>query len=82
MRRDEVRVDREPEDPKASVEVVLPDRRVPLRRPALQHLGAPDVVDEHVDVSVLVAETHGQPLDLRGIEMVDAHRDAGAAERP
>ena len=55
VRRDEVGVDREPEDPQAGVEVVLPDRGVPLVGSALQDLGAPDVVDQHVDVPVVVA---------------------------
>ena len=35
------------------VEVVLPDRGVPLGRAALEHLAAPDVVDEHVEVAVV-----------------------------
>ena len=56
MRRDEVRVDREPQDPQSLVEIVLPDGRVPVGRAALQHFGAPDVVDEHVDVAVVVPD--------------------------
>ena len=76
VRRDDVRVDGQPEDAKAGVEIVLPDRRVPLRRSALQDLGAPDVVDEHVDVAVLVAQLAGQPLHLRGIEVIDLLGDA------
>ena len=47
--RDQVRVDREPQQPQAVVEVVLPDRLVPLE----QVLGAPDVVDEHVEPALL-----------------------------
>ena len=38
---------------------------------ALEHLGAPDVVDEHVDVAVLVANPVGQCGDLVGVEVVD-----------
>ena len=57
------------------VEVVLPDRRVPLGRAALEHLGAPDVVDQHVDVAVLAPDPLGQAAHLLGVEMVDAHRD-------
>ena len=63
-----------------SVEVVLPDRRVPLRRTALQHLAAPDVVDEHVDVAVLVAEPVGQRSHLLRVQVVDRHGDADATE--
>ena len=62
------------------VEVVLPDRRVPLRRAALQQLAAPDVVDEHVEVPVVAGDAPGETLHLRGVEMVDDDRDAGAAE--
>ena len=39
--------------PQAGVEVVLPDRRVPVGRAALEHLAAPDVVDEHVEAAVV-----------------------------
>ena len=40
---------RQPQHPQPVVEVVLPDRRVPLE----QVLAAPDVVDEHVEPSLL-----------------------------
>ena len=80
MRRDEVRVDREAEDAQPLVEVVLPDRRVPVGRSTLELLGAPDVVDEDIDVAVLVADPLGQRLDLGGVEMVDGNCDARPAE--
>jgi len=80
MRRDEVGLDGEPQDSQTIVEVVLPDGRVPLRRSALQHFGAPDVVDEHVDVAVVRPNLLGQRLHLAGIEMVDCGGDTGAAE--
>ena len=80
MGGDEMRVDREPEYSQAAVEVVLPDRRVPLTRAALEQLAAPDVVDEHVDVAVLGPDPLGQVLHLIGVEVVDCDRDAVAAE--
>ena len=80
VRRDEVGVDREAEDPETRGEVVLPDGRVPLGRAALQLLAAPDVVDEHVDVAQVVADLLGQLLHLTGIEMVDGAGDPGAAQ--
>ena len=80
MGGDEVGVDGEPEDPETLVEVVLPDGRVPLGRAALEQLAAPDVVDEHVDVAVVVPDLLGQALHLVGVEMVDCGRDTGAAE--
>ena len=42
-------VDAQPQDPQAVVQIVFPDRPVPRRRRALEHLGAPDVVDQDVD---------------------------------
>ena len=80
MGRDEVGVDGEPEDAKTVVEIELPDRRVPVGRTAFEHLAAPDVVDEDVDVAVLPPDVVGEVLHLVGIEMVDDGRDAGAAE--
>src|SRR5882672_6776630 len=80
MRRDEVRVDGEPQYSESLVEVVRPDGRVPLRGPALEQLAAPDVVDEHVDVAVIGPDPVGQGLHSSGIEMVDGDRDAGPAQ--
>ena len=80
VRRDEVGVDRESKDAQPGVEVVLPDRRVPVVGAALQDLGAPDVVDQHVDVAVVVPDPLGETPHLVGVEMVDRDRDAGAAE--
>ena len=47
--RDQVGVDREAQHSQAALQVVLPDRLVPVE----QVLGAPDVVDEHVEAAVL-----------------------------
>ena len=74
---DQVGVDREPEQPEPVVEVVLPHRRVPLE----QVLGAPDVVDEHVEAVVVGVDPLDQAADLLGLEVVDRHRDALAARR-
>ena len=80
MRRDEVRVDGKPQYPQAVVEIELPEGCVPLRWTALQEFATPDVVDEHVDVSVVVADLLGQSRYLRRIEMVDGHRDSRTTE--
>jgi hypothetical protein len=45
---DQVRVDRQPQDAQADVDVVPPDRCVPVGRAALEALRAPDVVDQNV----------------------------------
>ncbi len=76
MGRDEVRVDGEPQYPEAVVEVVLPDRCVPLR----QGLRAPDVVDEYVDVAVVVPCSLRQGFHLVGLQMVDRDGDTCATE--
>ena len=78
--RDQVRLDGEAEDAKAPVEIVLPDRRVPLRGSTLEQLAAPDVVHEHVDPAVLLPDPVGEGAHLSGIEMVHGHRDADAPE--
>src|SRR5882724_11909661 len=59
---------------------MLPDRRVPLGRAALEALAAPDVVDQHVDVTVLVADLFGQSLHVLRVEMVDRNSDANTAK--
>ena len=67
MRRDEVGVNHEPEDPETVAEVVFPDGSVPLSRisrTAFECFGAPDVIDEHVDVAVIVADLFGQAFHL------------------
>lgn len=50
--------------------------------PALEPLGAPDVVAQDVDSAVIVADALGRPPDLRGVEMAGADGDAGAGGRP
>jgi len=45
-----------------------------------EYLAAPDVVDQHVDVAVLVPDTLAQPSHLIGVEVVDLDRDTGPAE--
>ena len=54
--------------------------RRPLARSSFEQLGAPDVVDEHIDVSMVRPDLLGQGLHLIGIEMVDGSRNPGAAE--
>src|SRR5829696_6022134 len=80
MRRHQMRLDAEPQNPQALFQIELPDRRIPFGGPALQPFGAPDVVDEHVDAAVFVTDTFGQCGDLRRFEMVDGDSDALAAE--
>ena len=75
-----MRIDRQPQDAQTRVEIMLPDRLVPIRRSALQLLSAPDIVDEYVDVAVLVANLIGQGEHLLGVKMVDGQGDANAAE--
>src|SRR5439155_13725134 len=41
---------------------------------------APDVVDQHVDVTVLVADLFGQSLHLLRVEMVDRRGDGYPAQ--
>ena len=77
---DQVRVDCEPQYSKTVVEVVLPDRRVPVGGPAFQQFAAPDVVDEHVDVAVLLPNPIGEMFDLFRVEMIDCGGDTGAAK--
>ena len=52
-RSDDVRVDRNAEYPESFVQVVIPERLVPLRRAALQEFAAPDVVYEDIDMTVI-----------------------------
>ena len=80
VRGDEVGVDAEPENSQAVVQVVFPDRPVPCRRVALEHLGAPDVVDQDVDGAVVVPDAIGEGLHLCDVEVVDLDRDADATE--
>jgi len=80
MRRDQVCVNREAEDPEAVIEMVLPDRLVPVCGPAFQQLGAPDVVDEDVDAAMFVPNPFAQPAHLFGVEMIDGDRNARAPE--
>ena len=72
---DQVRLDREVEQPQAVGEVVLPHRRVPLE----QLLAAPDVVDEHVEAALLGVDALDERLDLVGLEVVGRDGDAVAA---
>jgi hypothetical protein len=70
-----VRVERQVQQPKPGLQVVLPDRRVPLE----QLLAAPDVVDQHVEPAVVAVDPPDQVRDLLGLEMVGLHRDPRAA---
>ena len=75
MRRDQMRVDAEPQHAQAVLEIVLPDRLVPFE----ELLAAPDVVDEDVEAALLGADALDQLPDLVGNEMIDPDGDAGAA---
>src|SRR5688572_16878023 len=75
MGRDEVGVDREPQDPEPFGEIVLPDRRVPVGGTALELLPAPDVVDEQVDPVVVSTKALREALDLRWVEVIDLDGD-------
>jgi hypothetical protein len=77
MARDQVRVDRQAQQPQPPVEVVLPDRRVPLE----QALAAPDVVDQHVEAAALGVDALHERPDLRRLEVVGGDRDPLAAGR-
>ena len=75
-----MRVDTQSQDAQPVVEVVIPHRPVPRRGWALEHLGAPDVVDQDVDDPVVGADPVGEGTHLCDIEMVDLDRDADSAE--
>ena len=77
MARDQVRVEREAQQPQAVVEVVLPERRVELE----QLLAAPDVVDEQVEPAVVGVDPLDERGDLRRVEVVDRDGDPLAAGR-
>ncbi|MGX1365474.1 hypothetical protein RKD19_000833 [Streptomyces canus] len=74
---DRVRVDREPEQPEAVFEVVLPHRGVPPE----EVLAAPDVVDEDVEAVLLVADAVDERADLGRVQVVGGYGDAVAAGR-
>jgi hypothetical protein len=59
----------------APVEVVLPDRHVPLE----EVLGAPDVVDQDVQAALFPVDPVDERGDLGPVEVVDGYGDAGAA---
>jgi len=80
MRGDQVCFHAEPQDAQARAQIMLPDRGVPVSGPALELLGAPDVVDQHVEAAVLVADAPAQLADLLRVEVIDSDRDAGAAQ--
>ncbi len=73
-------IEPQPEHPQPVVEIVLPHRPAPGVGRSLEHLGAPDVVDQDVDVSVVGLEPPGQHAHLRHVEVVDLHGDAGTAQ--
>jgi hypothetical protein len=80
MPSDEVGVDRDPEDAKPLLEIVIPSWRVPVGRTTFQQFRTPDVVDQNVDVAVLGLDLCGPAPHLIGVEMVDRDRDTGAPE--
>ncbi len=80
MRCDQVSVDGQPQDAQTSFQIVSPDRRVPRWRGTFQDFGAPDVVDQHIDVAVVVAHARSQTPHLRGVEVINLDRDPHAAK--
>jgi hypothetical protein len=74
---DEVGVEGEAQQPQPALEVVLPERRAPLE----EVLGAPDVVDEHVEAAVVGVDALDEPRHLVGVQVVDRDGDALAAGR-
>jgi hypothetical protein len=70
-----VRVDRKAEDSQSVLQVVLPDRLVPLE----QLLPAPDVVHEDVQAPTLGIDALRERFHLIRFEMVDGNRYPKAA---
>ena len=61
MRGDQMRIDAEPQHAQAVLEIMLPDRLVPLE----QLFAAPDVVDEDVEPALLGADALDQCFEPR-----------------
>src|SRR5438477_7638253 len=59
---------------------MLPDRRIPVRRTVLEFLRTPDVVDQHINVTVFFGNAFGERAHLLRVEMVDRSGDANAAK--
>ena len=78
VRRDQMRVDAEPQQAQAVVEIMLPDGLVPF----LELLAAPDVVDQDVEPTLLGADALDQPADIVGDQMIDLDRDAAGRLPP
>jgi hypothetical protein len=70
-----VGVDGEPHHPQALLQVVLPDRLVPLH----QFLAAPDVVHQDVEPALLGADLLDEGRDLVWDQMIYLNRHAGPA---
>jgi hypothetical protein len=66
-----VRVDCQAQEPQPVLEVVLPERRLPLE----QQFPTPDVVDDDVKPPALGIDPLYKRLDLTSLEMVDCDRD-------
>ena len=75
-----MRLDTEAQDSQSLLEVVLPQRGVPLARPAFEHLSPPNVVDQYVDVPVRPMNVVSQPFHLTGVEVIDDPGNASPAE--
>ena len=73
---DQMRVDGEPQQSQPILQIVLPDRLVPLE----QVLAAPDVIDQDVEPSAFRPNSGDQRLDLARDQMIDANRNPFAAE--
>lgn len=68
---DEVRIDRQPQQPQAGVQRVLPHGRIPLE----QLFAAPDVVHQQVEPLVLLFNPLHQALHLACVQVIDRHGD-------
>ena len=70
-----MRVDREAQNSQPVLQIVLPQRCLPLE----QQLPAPDVVDQDVKLAAFGIDPLYKGLDLTSLEMVDRDRDPYAA---
>ena len=75
MRRDQMRLDAEPQQAQAVLEIMLPDGLVPF----LELFSAPDIIDDHIKTALLGSDASDQLLHFLRDQMIDLHRYAGAA---
>src|SRR6185437_15088140 len=72
---DDVGLYRAAQQPQAVVQVVFPERGVPLG----ERVTAPDVVDQQVEPAAFAGDPFDEGADLAGVGVVGLHGDAGAA---